>query len=109
MTRVLLSDPPPAGLSIPPLPPPRYKDLVRSRQESVHAASQGRVGYVHVPDMDRFGFAEFHRQWATEGHRPGLIVDLRGNAGGYISDLLLAPLTQRGQGWEVPRWGESQR
>ena len=39
----------------------RYHDLVRSGGAAVHEASGGRLGYLHVPDMMSFGWAEFHR------------------------------------------------
>jgi hypothetical protein len=34
-------------------------------------------------------------------------VDLRGNVGGHISELLLAKLAQRPLAWDVPRRGTS--
>ena len=77
--------------------------MVAARRASVHRASAGRVGYLHVPDMERLGFSEFHRHWASERTRGGLVVDLRGNGGGHISELLLPRLAQRTLGFEVMR------
>jgi len=48
----------------------------------VHGKSGGTVGYVHVPDMDEAGFAEFHRLFLLESQREALIVDIRWNEGG---------------------------
>ncbi len=42
--------------------PLRYQDWVAGRRRWVHAQSEGRVGYVHVPDMVASGWAEFHRE-----------------------------------------------
>src|SRR5690606_74092 len=65
----------------------------------------GRLGYVHVPDMMGVGFAEFHRSWLTESERDGLIVDVRHNRGGHVSELLLEKLARRALGFVVSRWG----
>src|SRR5690606_36587450 len=39
----------------------RYQDWVRSRREYVAEKSAGRIGYVHVPDMTSYGWAQLHR------------------------------------------------
>ena len=36
------------------------------KRAHVHRLSEGTVGYLHVPDMERHGFSEFHRHWAAE-------------------------------------------
>jgi hypothetical protein len=79
----------------------RYRDMVAARRAHVHRASSGRVGYLQVPDMERMGFSEFHRHWAVERARGALLVDLRGNAGGHISELLLPRLAQPSLGFEL--------
>ncbi|MCA9491721.1 MAG: PDZ domain-containing protein [Myxococcales bacterium] len=83
----------------------RYRDWVLSRRRRVHEASGGRLGYVHVPDMGPTGYAEFHRDVALECDREGLVVDVRFNRGGHVSQLLLSKLAQRRIGYKVPRWG----
>ncbi len=83
----------------------RYRDWVLSRRDRVRAASGGRLGYVHVPDMGPGGFAEFHRDVGVECELPGLVVDVRFNRGGHVSQLLLSKLAQRRVGWKVARWG----
>lgn len=67
----------------------RYVDEVVSRRLYVHTSTKDRVGYIHLPDCERLGFAEFHRHYLTESRRDGLVLDVRGNGGGHISDLLL--------------------
>jgi len=83
----------------------RYREWVESNRERVHRGTDGRVGYVHVPDMGPRGFAEFHRLYLTEFDRDGLIVDLRYNGGGHVSQLLLEKLARRRVGYDLPRWG----
>jgi len=86
----------------------RFRDLVRRRRDEAHRLGRGRVGYVFVPDMERMGFAEFTRYFQAEVRRGGLVVDLRGNAGGNCSELLLSKLQQRSLGYETPRYGKAE-
>ena len=44
--------------------------------------SDGRLGYLHVPDMVPTGWAQLHRDLRREIAREGLILDVRGNAAG---------------------------
>ena len=83
----------------------RYRDWVEGNRAKVHAATDGRVGYVHIPDMGADGFAEFHRSYLAEYDRDGLIVDVRWNGGGNVSGLVLEKLARRRLGYSFQRWG----
>lgn len=83
--------------------PLRYQDWVNSRRERVHAETDGKVGYVHVPDMVSGGWAQLHRDLRTEVGRDALIVDVRGNSGGHTSALVVEKLARRIIGWDVAR------
>jgi tricorn protease len=83
----------------------RYRQWVQTNRQYVHGRTDGRVGYVHVPDMGPRGFAEFHRLYLTEYDREALIVDVRYNGGGHVSQLLLEKLARRRVGYDLPRWG----
>jgi tricorn protease len=82
----------------------RYRDWVEANRCKVHEATEGRVGYIHVPDMSADGFAEFHRGFLVEYDRDALIVDVRFNGGGNVSSLLLEKLLRRRVGYDFPRW-----
>ena len=86
--------------------PARYREWLESNRQTVHQATDGRIGYLHVPNMGPLGFAEFHRGFFSETVRQGLIVDVRFNGGGNVSQLLLEKLARRVLGWDVPRWGQ---
>ena len=83
----------------------RYREWVKQNLKFVEAQSEGRVGYLHIPDMDTEGIAEFHRGFLSQVDREGLIIDARFNAGGWVSPLVLEKLTHRHLGYDVPRWG----
>jgi tricorn protease len=83
----------------------RYRDWVEGNRRTVHEATEGKVGYVHIPDMGPEGFAEFHRSYLVEFDREGLLIDVRYNGGGHVSQLLLEKIARRRLGYDFPRWG----
>ncbi len=84
--------------------PARYREWVERNRAWVHERSAGRVGYFHLPDMQSAGFAEFHRYFTAECDRDALIVDLRYNRGGHVSQLLLQKIARKRSGYAVSRW-----
>jgi tricorn protease len=82
----------------------RYRDWVDRNRATVKELSAGRLGYVHVPDMNAGGYAEFVRGFLSELDSEGLIVDVRFNGGGQIAPMLLDRLARRRFGAEHGRW-----
>ncbi|WSQ09118.1 PDZ domain-containing protein [Streptomyces sp. NBC_01231] len=83
--------------------PLRYQAWVADRRAYVHEKSGGRLGYLHVPDMQAPGWAQIHRDLRVEVAREGLVVDVRDNRGGHTSQLVVEKLARRIVGWAVPR------
>ncbi|MFI2715198.1 S41 family peptidase [Streptomyces collinus] len=83
--------------------PLRYQDWVAKRRSVVRELSGGRCGYLHIPDMGGSGWAQFNRDLRMEVSRPALIVDVRGNAGGHISELVIETLSRTILGWDLTR------
>ncbi|MFE7315414.1 S41 family peptidase [Streptomyces sp. NPDC057555] len=86
--------------------PLRYQDWVAKRRAVVRELSDGRCGYLHIPDMGGSGWAQFNRDLRREMAMPALIVDVRGNAGGNISELVIEKLTRTIMGWDLTRDAE---
>jgi tricorn protease len=86
--------------------PARYREWVDGNRRSVHEATGGRIGYIHIPDMSAHGYAEFHRTYLAEVAYDGLIVDVRYNRGGHVSQLLIEKLSRKRVGYSVQRWGQ---
>ncbi|WP_156722847.1 S41 family peptidase [Streptomyces apocyni] len=83
--------------------PLRYHAWVADRRAYVHQLSDGRLGYLHVPDMQAPGWAQIHRDLRVEVAKEGLIVDVRENRGGHTSQLVVEKLARRIVGWDLPR------
>ncbi|MGW4288660.1 S41 family peptidase [Streptomyces sp. NPDC004673] len=83
--------------------PLRYHAWVAGRRAHVHERSGGRLGYLHVPDMQAPGWAQIHRDLRVEVAREGLVVDVRENRGGFTSQLVVEKLARRIVGWDLPR------
>ncbi|GGO55776.1 S41 family peptidase [Streptomyces lasiicapitis] len=83
--------------------PLRYQDWVAKRRDVVRELSGGRCGYLHIPDMGGSGWAQFNRDLRLEVSLPALLVDVRGNAGGHISELVVEKLTRKILGWDLTR------
>ncbi|HLI08823.1 MAG TPA: PDZ domain-containing protein [Ktedonobacteraceae bacterium] len=84
----------------------RYREWVENNRRYVHEHSDGKVGYIHIPDMGGNGYAEFHRSYLAEYDYPALLVDVRYNGGGHVSGLLLEKLARKRIGYDFPRWGK---
>jgi tricorn protease len=70
----------------------RYVDWVRRNREYVAAQTDGKIGYVHVPDMSKDGLIAFNKWFYPQLDREGMIVDVRFNGGGFVSQMLLERL-----------------
>ncbi len=69
-----------------------YYAWVQGNLEKVEKATQGRVGYIHLPDMGAKGLNEFVKYFYPQLRKQAVIVDVRGNGGGNVSPLVIERL-----------------
>ncbi len=69
-----------------------YLDWVNKNRERVAKATDGRVGYLHIPDMGSDGIREFIKWYYGQIRKEGLVVDVRGNGGGNVSQMIIERL-----------------
>jgi tricorn protease len=70
----------------------RYLAMVEKNRERVAKLSDGRVGYLHVPNMGAEGIREFIKWYYGQIRKEGLVVDVRANGGGNVSQMLIERL-----------------
>ena len=70
----------------------RYRDWIEGRRRTVEEMSDGRIGYIYVPNTGRDGQSDLVRQFQGQAMRPALIVDERWNGGGQIPDRFIEML-----------------
>jgi len=81
-------------------------EVVSENRRKVEELSEGRLGYVHIARMFWDEFEQFERQIYAAGHgKSGLIIDIRDNGGGFITDHLLTVLCQPRHAVTIPRNG----
>ncbi len=85
--------------------PLHYLDWVLGNIGKVSKATDGRVGYVHVPDMGVPGLNEFAKFYYPQLDKQALIVDVRGNGGGNVSPMIIERLGREPSMWTVARNG----
>lgn len=69
-----------------------YNTWVDRNVRKVDSATNGKVGYLHVPDMGTHGLNEFAKHFYPQLRKKAIIIDVRGNGGGFVSQLLIERL-----------------
>ena len=72
-----------------------YLDWITANRNRVAQMTNGRVGYIHVPDMGANGIREFIKWYYPQLDKEGLVVDVRANGGGNVSRMLIERLRRK--------------
>jgi len=72
-----------------------YHKWVRDNIEKVTKQTDGKVGYIHIPDMGVDGLNEFAKYYYPQLLKEGLIIDVRGNGGGNVSPMIIERLMRQ--------------
>ncbi|MHC1704380.1 MAG: PDZ domain-containing protein [Tenuifilaceae bacterium] len=71
-----------------------YYSWVQNNIKKVTEATNGEVGYIHIPDMGVEGLNEFVKYFYPQLTKKALIIDDRGNGGGNVSPMILERLSR---------------
>src|SRR6202011_3113313 len=85
-----------------------YQAWVQKNIDEVTKQTGGEVGYVHIPDMGKPGLNQFTKLYFPQIRKKALIVDVRGNGGGFVSPLVIERLRRAFVMIEVARNGMPQ-
>ncbi len=72
-----------------------YHKWVHSNIAKVSEQTNGKVGYLHIPDMGVDGLNEFAKYYYPQLLKEGLIIDVRGNGGGNVSPMIIERLMRQ--------------
>ncbi|MCX6306301.1 MAG: PDZ domain-containing protein [Bacteroidetes bacterium] len=71
-----------------------YYNWVQNNIKKVSEATNGEVGYIHIPDMGVEGLNEFVKHFYPQLAKRALIIDDRGNGGGNVSPMIIERLNR---------------
>ncbi len=80
-----------------------YRSWVRHNTDYVSEKTGGQVGYIHIPDMGFAGLDEFAKHFYPQLRKKALIIDDRGNGGGFVSPMVVERLRRELVMWEKGR------
>lgn len=86
-----------------------YYEWVKENREKVAALSGGRIGYLHIPDMGAEGIYEFIKWYYPQIRKEGLVVDVRSNGGGNVSQWIIERLDNKLLGTRFGNRGDHAR
>ncbi len=84
---------------------------IESNRKYVADLTNGKVGYIYVPNTGVFGQNELIRQFLAQTNKQALIIDERFNSGGQIPDRFIEMLNRKplaywavrdGKNWQWP-------
>jgi len=84
----------------------RFRSWTEDNRRIVEKATNGRVGYVHVPDTGTGGWREFQRFYYAQGQKDAMIVDDRFNHGGSVNDFMVWEMQKPWDFMDIARYGE---
>lgn len=80
-----------------------YYQWVQKNIAHVAEKTDGKVGYVHLPDMGPDGLDEFAKHFYPQLRKKALIIDVRGNGGGNVSAQIIERLHRQLLAWNYTR------
>ncbi len=86
----------------------RNRAWVEDNRRTVSRLSQGRIGYLHLPDTASGGYTSFTRYYFAQQDKQGFIVDERYNHGGLLADYIVDHLRRPVMNYSVNRDGREQ-
>jgi len=73
----------------------QYNDWAWTNEKFVEEKSGGRIGYMHLADMETTGLGEFREKFEKYRYKDAIIIDVRYNGGGSIDERIIDFLERR--------------
>ncbi len=75
--------------------PLRYNRWLTDNIDKVLAASNGDLGYMHITAMSTDNIGQFDKFWRAFRYKKGIIIDVRGNGGGWTEYFIIDKLERQ--------------
>ncbi len=72
-----------------------YLAWTHRNRRIVDDLGDGRIGYLHIPDMSADGIREWIKWYYGQVRKEGLVVDVRSNGGGNVSPMIIERLRRK--------------
>jgi tricorn protease len=72
---------------------------IERNRARVDSLSDGRLGYVYIPDTGGGGYARFTRNYFAQQDKDGMIIDERYNGGGSAADYMVNVMSRQLHGY----------
>jgi len=72
---------------------------INHNRRVVDSLSNGRLGYVYIPDTGGGGYTRFTRNYFSQQDKDGIIIDERFNGGGSAADYMVNVMSRQLQGY----------
>ncbi len=81
-----------------------YRQWVEDNRAYVDRISNGRLGYVHIPDMSSNSLQQLYNDLDADNYkREGVVIDIRNNNGGFVNVYAIDVFARRGYFTMTPR------
>jgi tricorn protease len=85
----------------------RHLAWIDDNRRKVDLLSNGKLGYLYIPDTSNDGYTRFNRYFFSQRDKAGAVVDERYNGGGNIADYMVYYLQRNAPfNYVTQRYGE---
>lgn len=81
----------------------RYEHWIAGNIAAVDKASNGQLGYMHITAMSDQNIGQFDKYWRAFRYKKGIVIDVRGNGGGWTEYFMIDKLERKQVGFNVLR------
>jgi tricorn protease len=81
----------------------RYNRWLAHNIDAVLKASNGEIGYMHIQAMSTDNVGQFDKFWRAFRYKQGLVIDVRGNGGGWTEYFMIDKLERKMTAFNVLR------
>jgi tricorn protease len=81
----------------------RYEHWIAGNIAAVDKASHGQLGYMHITAMGDQNIGQFDKYWRAFRYKKGIVIDVRGNGGGWTEFFMIDKLERKQVGFNVLR------